>query len=64
MRTVRTIIFSAYMTVCVVALILGPLVVLHGYRAWWVDTFYAVLACAVIGGNVSHHRSAQRSSHS
>jgi len=64
MKIIRAIIFGAYMAVCLIALVLGPLIVLHGYRAWWLDTFYAVLACAVIGGNISHFRSGQQNSHS
>jgi hypothetical protein len=63
-RVIRAFIFGAYITVCTVAMILGPLVLLHGYRAWWLDTVYAVLAIAAIGGNISHHRTAPRNSHS
>jgi hypothetical protein len=63
-RTIRIFIFSAYMTVCVAALILGPLIILHGYRAWWVDTFYGALGIAAIGGNISHYRTARRNNHS
>jgi hypothetical protein len=63
-RIIRATIFSAYMTVCVVALILGPLIVLHGYRAWWLDVADGVLACAVVGGNIAHYRTARRNGHS
>ena len=59
-RTINTIIASAYITVILAALVLGPLIVLHGYRAWWLVVFYAGLAGAVIGGNISHHRIARR----
>jgi hypothetical protein len=58
---IRAFIFGAYVTVCTAAMILGPLILLHGYRAWWLDVAYAVLACAAIGGNISHFR--HRESH-
>jgi hypothetical protein len=63
-RIIRAAIFSAYMTVCVVGLILGPLIVLHGYRVWWLDVPDGVLACAAIGGNIAHYRTARRNGHS
>ncbi len=55
-RVVNTIIGSAYTAVILAALILGPLVLLHGYREWWLVIVYAVVACAVVGGLISHHR--------
>ena len=63
-RIIGTIIASAYIAVILAALVLGPLVILHGYRAWWLVTFYAVVAVAVIGGLISRYRSsaAQRRS--
>jgi hypothetical protein len=64
MRAIRAFIFGAYITVWTVAMILGPLILLHGYRAWWLDTAYAVLACAAIGGNIRHYRTAQHNGHS
>ena len=63
MRIIRATIFSAYMTVCLVALTVGPLIVLHGYRAWWLDVPDGVLACAVIGGVIAHYRTAGRNGH-
>ena len=62
-KIVRKMIFAAYMTVCIVGLIFGPLIVLHGYRVWWLDAFDAALVFAVIGGNISHYRAAGRSGH-
>jgi hypothetical protein len=53
---IRKAIFSAYMTVCIAGLILGPLIVLHGYRAWWLDVPFGVLGIAAIGGNIAHYR--------
>ena len=60
MRIIRGTIFSVYFTIWLVALILGPLVVLHGYRAWWLDIAFGVLGIAVIGGNIAHYRGAGR----
>ena len=60
MRIIRAAIFSVYFTIWLVALILGPLVVLHGYRAWWLDIAFGVLGIAVIGGNIAHYRGARR----
>ena len=64
MRTTGTIIASAYIAVILAALVLGPLVILHGYRAWWLVTFYAGAAIAILGGIISRHRilAAQRRS--
>ncbi len=55
MRAIGTIITGVYVTVILAALILGPLVLLHGYRVWWVVTVYAVLAVGSIGGIISHY---------
>jgi hypothetical protein len=40
--------------------LLGPLILLHGYRAWWLDVFYAVLVSAAIGGSISRYRMVRR----
>jgi hypothetical protein len=63
-KIVRKTIFAAYMTVCVVGLIFGPLIVLHGYRAWWLDAFDAALVFAVVAGTISHYRTDGRNGHS
>jgi hypothetical protein len=55
-----TVITSAYIAVFLAVLVWGPLIALHGYRQWWVVLFYAVIACATIGGLISHHRIAGR----
>jgi hypothetical protein len=62
-RIIRAFIFAAYITVCTAALVLGPLILLHGYRAWWLDTGYGALAIGAIGGNISHFRTARRNGH-
>ena len=54
------IILNAYIAVLLAALLLGPLVVLHGYRAWWLDIFYAMIAAGYIGGIISRYGSGQR----
>jgi hypothetical protein len=59
-RTTGTIIASAYIAVILAALVLGPLVLLHGYRAWWLVIFYAGTAVAVIGGIISRSRGGGR----
>ncbi len=59
-RIIRATIFGVYMAVCLVAMILGPLVVLHGYRAWWLDTAFGALGIAAVGGNIAHYRTALR----
>jgi hypothetical protein len=53
---VRTILSDVYMFVILAVSIWGPLITLHGYRQWWVVTFYAAFACAAIGGSISHYR--------
>jgi hypothetical protein len=58
-RMIRAFIFAAYIAVCTAAMILGPLILLHGYRAWWLDVAYGALACAAVGGNISHFRHPQ-----
>ena len=60
MRTTGTIIASAYIAVILAALVLGPLIILHGYRAWWLVTFYAGAAIAITGGIISRHRIVRR----
>ncbi len=60
MRTAGTIIASAYIAVILAALLLGPLVLLHGYRAWWLVIFYAGMAIAIIGGIISRGRGGGR----
>jgi hypothetical protein len=59
-RTTGTIIASAYIAAILAALVLCPLVILHGYRAWWLVTFYAGAAIAIIGGGISRYRFVRR----
>lgn len=61
MRTTGTIVLNAYIAVILIALVGGPLIVLHGYREWWLVTFYAAVAAGTIGGIISHYRVALRS---
>ena len=60
MSTTKTIISGAGITAIVGASVLYPLVVLHGYRQWWVVTFYGVFASAVVAGTISHYRLVRR----
>jgi len=59
-RTTGTIILSAYIAAIVAALFLGPLILLHGYREWWLVTFDAVAASAFIGGSISRYGTGRR----
>jgi H+/Cl- antiporter ClcA len=52
---------AAYMAVLMVVFVLGPLIALHGYRVWWVDTFYACFAVAIIGGSIGRYRLVRQS---
>lgn len=60
MGTIKNIFLSAYFAACVAALIWGPLIVMHGYRQWWVVTLYAAVAVAAIAGSISHYRIGRR----
>jgi H+/Cl- antiporter ClcA len=55
-RNTGTVILSAYIAVIMAALLLGPLIVLHGYRQWWLVVFYAGAVIGSIGGGLSHYR--------
>jgi hypothetical protein len=57
---IRTIITDAYMMAILAVSVWGPLVALHGYRQWWVVTFYAAFACAVLGGSIGRYRLLRR----
>lgn len=61
-RRIGTVIIDAYVAIILVALVFGPLVVLHGYRAWWLVTFYAVVGTATVGGIISRYRVVGRNS--
>jgi hypothetical protein len=58
--TINTIIASAYIAVILAALVLGPLILLHGYRQWWLVTVYAGAAIAITGGSISRYRIGRR----
>lgn len=60
MSIIGPIIAIAYITVILAALVLGPLVLLRGYRQWWVVTFYAIAAVGSIGGSISHYLDGRR----
>jgi hypothetical protein len=54
------VIIGAYITAIVAVFLVYPLVVMHGYRTWWVVLFYAIFVGAAIGGSVSHYRIVRR----
>lgn len=56
MGVIKTTLAGAYVVLILFLFIYGPLVLLHGYRQWWVVTFYAILAAGSIGGSISHLR--------
>lgn len=60
MGTIKNIFLSAYFAACVAVLIWGPLIVIHGYRQWWLVRLYAVMAVAAIAGSISHYRIRRR----
>jgi hypothetical protein len=59
-KNITTVISDAYMAVILVVFVLGPLVLLHGYRQWWVVTFYALFAIATVGGSIGRYRLVRR----
>lgn len=56
MRTTGTIVMNAYAALILAILVLGPLILMHGYRVWWVDIIYAAFAIGTVGGIFSHYR--------
>jgi hypothetical protein len=56
----QNVIIGAYITVIVAVFLVYPLVVMHGYRTWWVVLFYAIFVGAAIGGSISHYRIVRR----
>lgn len=43
-----------YMSILGAVIVWGGLVALHGYRQWWVVTFYGVAAAGIAGGSIKH----------
>ena len=43
-----------YVLVLGVLIVYGSLILLHGYRQWWVVTFFALAAVGVLGGSIMH----------
>jgi len=58
--TTQSVIVSTYIVIILVAIVLGPLIVLRGYRTWWVALFYAIFIGAAIAGSIGHYRTARR----
>jgi hypothetical protein len=58
---IKNIVLSAYFATWLAAFIVGPLVLMHGYRQWWLVTLYALLAVAAAAGSISHYRTERRS---
>jgi sterol desaturase/sphingolipid hydroxylase (fatty acid hydroxylase superfamily) len=53
-------IMNAYAALILAILVLGPLILLHGYRVWWVVVIYAAFATGTVGGIFSHYRVVRR----
>jgi H+/Cl- antiporter ClcA len=49
-KALGTTILAAYIAVLMAALLFGPLLLLHGYREWWLVIFYAGAVLASIAG--------------
>jgi Na+/H+-dicarboxylate symporter len=60
MKTAGTILMNAWAALIVAVLVLGPLVLMHGYRQWWVVIFYAVGFAGTIGGIFANYYMAGR----
>lgn len=43
-----------YILVLGVLIVYGSLILLHGYRHWWVLTFFILAAVGILGGSVKH----------
>jgi len=43
-----------YFLVLGLAIVWGSLITLHGYRQWWVLTFFILAAVGVLGGSIKH----------
>jgi hypothetical protein len=56
----QNVIIAAYITAIVALFLVYPLVVMRGYRTWWVVLFYAIFVGAAIGGSISHYRLVRR----
>jgi hypothetical protein len=50
-----------YFLVLGVVFVWGCLIRLHGYRQWWVLTFFIVAAVGILGGSIKHRMGGQRS---
>jgi hypothetical protein len=57
---IKTIFMTAYFAAWLAACILVPLVVMHGYRQWWLVTFYALMAVTALAGSINHYRIGRR----
>jgi Cu/Ag efflux pump CusA len=58
--SIKNIFMSAYFAACMAAVVYVPLFVLHGYRHWWLDALYALMAVTAAAGSISHYRTERR----
>jgi hypothetical protein len=57
---IKNVFIAAYFAACMAAVIYVPLIVWHGYRQWWLDSFYALMAVTAAAGSISHYRTERR----
>ena len=60
MGRIKTIFMTAYFAASLAAVILYPLIVMHGYRQWWLVTLYALMAVTALAGSINHYRNGRR----
>jgi hypothetical protein len=58
--SIKNTFISAYFAAWLAASVVVPLYVWHGYRQWWLVTFYAILVATAAAGSISHYRTARR----
>ena len=60
MDRIKNIFISVYFAACLAALVWVPLVIMHGYRQWWLVTLYALMAVTAAAGSINHYRIGRR----
>lgn len=60
MDRIKNIFISVYFAACLAAFTWVPLVMMHGYRQWWLVTLYALMAVTAAAGSINHYRIGRR----
>jgi hypothetical protein len=58
--SIKNVFISAYFAAWLAAFIVVPLIVMHGYRQWWLVTLYALMAVTAVAGSITHYRTGRR----